>query len=90
MNARERGAFTDDQADYYKLDNFAYSALMQANRLNPKKKNLAETGGYNKACDFLQHLMDRHDILDEVATSTHRMHYPSFASTRKRDRCGVR
>ena len=48
---------------------------MRACRLNPNKKNLAESGGYNTAYDLSQRLKDRYHKLDEVATSTHLMDY---------------
>ena len=44
MNAQQRSALIDQQAEYDKLDNIAYSDLMKARRANPKTKNLTETG----------------------------------------------
>ena len=63
MNAREHAIFTANQEDYDKL-NTAYSDLMQAYRLNPKTKNLFETGGYNRAYNLLQRLWNRHHKLE--------------------------
>ena len=52
MNAQQRRAPVDQQTEYDKLDNIAYSELMKACRVNPKTKNLTETGSFNTALTF--------------------------------------
>lgn len=78
IRARERVAFTADQAYYDKLDNIAYTKLMQSCRLRLEAKHTA--------CDLLQRLEDHYSKLYEVAKSNHALPL-LVASIRKQDWC---
>ena len=47
LTNQQRRALETQQSEYDKADNIAYSELMKALRLNPKTKNLSETGVFN-------------------------------------------
>ena len=57
--------------EYDEADNIAFSELMKSCRLNPRTKNLAETGGFNTAFDLLTRLRQRFHTVDEVAKAAH-------------------
>lgn len=78
MNAQQRRAYEVSLAEYDKLDNIAYSELMKACRLNPKTKNLSETGGFATAHDLLVRLRQRYNNIDEIAKASHLLHYHSL------------
>ena len=67
MNAQQRRALIDQQTEYDKLDNIAYSELMKACRANPNTKNLTETGGFNTAFGILHRLRQRYNNIDEMS-----------------------
>jgi hypothetical protein len=57
MNARERQDFNRELRAYKELDKVAYYArIMKACRLNPKTKNLCETGNFKMANKILVRL----------------------------------
>lgn len=64
--------------EYDEADNIAFSELMKSCRLNPRTKNLAETGGFNTAFDLLTRLRQRFHTVDEVAKAAHLLQYHSL------------
>ena len=56
LTNQQRRALETQQSEYDKADNIAYSELMKALRLNPKTKNLSETGVFNTAFELLTRL----------------------------------
>lgn len=78
MNAQQRRVYETSLTDYDKFDNIAYSELMKACRINPKTKNLSETGGFATAHDLLVRLRQRYNNIDEIAKASHLLHYHSL------------
>jgi hypothetical protein len=56
MNARERQEFNRELRAYKEMDKVAYARIMKACRLNPKTKNLCETGNLKTANEILVRL----------------------------------
>jgi hypothetical protein len=78
MNAQQRQDFQAELDEYNRLDNIAFSELMKACRLNPKTKNLCETGDYDTAYDLVQKLRKRFYSVDETAKSQQLLRYHSM------------
>lgn len=78
MNARERAEFNRELADYKAKDRIAYSHIMKACRLNPKTKNLTETGGMKTGHEILLRLRQRFHSVDEMVKAQHLLRYYSL------------
>ena len=71
LTNQQRRALETQQSEYDKADNIAYSELMKALRLNPKTKNLSETGVFNTAFELLTRLRQRYHTIDEMVKASH-------------------
>jgi hypothetical protein len=69
MNAKERQDFNRDLRAYKEMDKVAYARIMKACRLNPKTKNLCETGNLKTANEILVRLRQRFHTIDEPTWS---------------------
>jgi hypothetical protein len=78
MNQAQRQRFQREVEAYDELDNIAFSELMKACRLNPKTKNLCETGGFETAYDLLTRLKTRFHNVDEMTKASHLLRYHSL------------
>ena len=78
LTNQQRRALETQQSEYDKADNIAYSELMKALRLNPKTKNLSETGVFNTAFELLTRLRQRYHTIDEMVKASHLLHYHSL------------
>ena len=78
MNQAQRTRFQREQDAYDAMDNIAFSELMKACRLNPKTKNLCETGGYKTSFELLARLKSRFHNVDELTKASHLLRYHSL------------
>lgn len=78
MNARERAEFERKLKDYKDKDKFAYPRLMRACRLNPKTKNLCETGNFKTANEILVRLRQRFHMVDDMVKAAHLLQYSTL------------
>jgi hypothetical protein len=78
MTARERADFVRDLNSYKEKDRIAYSHIMKACRLNPKTKNLTETGGFQTGNEILTRLRQRFYSVDELQKAAHLLRYSSL------------
>jgi hypothetical protein len=78
MNARERQDFNRDLRAYKEMDKVAYARIMKACRLNPKTKNLCETGNFKTANEILVRLRQRFHTMDDMVKASHFLRYSSL------------
>jgi hypothetical protein len=78
MNARERQDFNRELRAYKELDKIAYARIMKACRLNPKTKNLCETGNFKTANEILVRLRQRFHTMDDMVKASHLLRYSSL------------
>ena len=78
MNHRERADFTRELAAYKEKDRIAYSHIMRACRINPKTKNLTETGNFQTGHEILQRLRQRFHAIDDMVKASHLLRYSSL------------
>jgi hypothetical protein len=78
MNARERQDFTRALRAYKELDKVAYARIMKACRLNPKTKNLCETGNFKTANEILVRLRQRFHTMDDMVKASHLLRYSTL------------
>lgn len=78
MNQAQRQRFQRERDAYDEKDNIAFSELMKACRLNPKTKNLSETGGHKTAFELLARLKTRFHNVDELTKASQLLRYHSL------------
>ena len=78
MNARERADFDRRLREYREKDRIAYPRIMKACRINPKTKNLTETGGFKTAHEILVRLRQRFHSVDEMVKAAHLLRYSTL------------
>jgi hypothetical protein len=78
MNARERQDFNRELRAYKEMDKVAYARIMKACRLNPKTKNLCETGNLKTANEILVRLRQRFHTIDDMVKASHLLRYPNL------------
>jgi hypothetical protein len=76
MNAMERQDFNRELRAYKELAKVAYARIMKACRLNPKTKNLCETGNLKAA--ILVRLWQRFHTIDDIVKAAHLLRYSNL------------
>jgi hypothetical protein len=78
MNVREQQDFNRELWAYKELDKVAYARIMKACRLNPKTKNLCETGNFKTANEILVRLRQRFHTIDDMVKASHLLRYSNL------------
>jgi hypothetical protein len=78
MNARERQDLNRELRAYKEMDKVAYARIMKACRLNPKTKNLCETGNFKTANEIIVRLRQRFHTINDMVKASHLLRYSSL------------
>jgi hypothetical protein len=79
QNNAQRQALLRLQSAYDQADNYAFSDLMKACRLNAKTKALTETGEFTGAYQLITRLKARYNNIDSVKKASHLLKYHSLS-----------
>ena len=74
MNAQQRRTFNDEVAEYDRLDNIAFSELINV-PTKCQRENLSETSEFNTAYELLQRLRQRYYTVDDITKAKHMLNY---------------